>query len=296
MEPEDFFVFGSRSKVYDSSSSDDDDENVVPPRKARKKETRSRTPRFPMEAGSDKTARWRGKPELSTWSALLQHPEVGDETSPTGRKFRRKFRLPYSKFLDLLEQSKEYNPKWADKPPGEGHGKGPARHPFRIKALSVLRMLAKGLDYDDLEDITGISESSYKVFVPQYMHFLATVVYAREVKLPNPDENPFLEVFARLGFPGAYCCIDGVHLSWDNCPVKYRGIFTGKEQHPTLAFNVAALMSREIIHCSKWMPGGKNDKTQGMVCMFIVVTLYLLFTFSILIYSFIKFCFHSIKN
>ena len=75
------------------------------------------------------------------------------------------------------------------------------------------------------------------------------------------DHN--LAVFASLGFPGAYCSTDGVHVAWDACPSKLNALYFGKESYPTIAWNVSVSHSRLIIHVSQWCPGGKNDKTQA---------------------------------
>ena len=71
-----------------------------------------------------------------------------------------------------------------------------------------------------------------------------------------------MDVYTRIGFPGAYCETDGVHLDWNACPSSARPRFSGKEGYPTLAFNVSALHSREIIHVYGWVAGAVNDQTQ----------------------------------
>ena len=179
-------------------------------------------------------------------------------------KFRRKFRLPLDLVHDIVEQLGRERSDVADKPAGGGRGKGPARHPLIMKVLAALRHLAKGDDYESLEDASQISESTLKKFIPSFMNWFAKSVSPNWVKLPEGEAlQDSMAVYKRLGFPGAYCETDGVHLAWDACPSKWHAKFKGKEAYPTLAFNVSVLHSKWIIHTTTWVAGTVNDKTQA---------------------------------
>ena len=78
------------------------------------------------------------------WWSELQHPEVDDETSAAGRRFRHKFRLPYAMAMELVNEAQAVK-EFRDKPPGEGGGRGPPRHPLVLKVLAVLRHLCPAL-------------------------------------------------------------------------------------------------------------------------------------------------------
>ena len=71
------------------------------------------------------------------------------------------------------------------------------------------------------------------------------------------------KVYEKLGFPGACCSIDGVHVPIDRAPASQHHLFTGKEKFPSVAWNVAVLHTREVIHVSPWVGGATNDVTQG---------------------------------
>ncbi len=60
-----------------------------------------------------------------------------------------------------------------------------------------------------------------------------------------------MEVYARLGLPGAMGSMDCTHVNWDMCPVKLAHLCTGKSGKPTLAFEVVVDHSRRIHQCSK---------------------------------------------
>jgi len=46
-----------------------------------------------------------------------------------------------------------------------------------------------------------------------------------------------MDVYARLGFPGAWGSMDATHVWWNQCPVSFSNLCTGKEGYPTLTFN-----------------------------------------------------------
>lgn len=47
--------------------------------------------------------------EATTWGVLLKDPRIQDPSTPQGKLFRTRFRVPYPKFLELVEFSKENN-------------------------------------------------------------------------------------------------------------------------------------------------------------------------------------------
>jgi hypothetical protein len=118
----------------------------------------------------------------SPWWGLIRHPDVHDETSAAGRRFRRKFRMP-KVCVDALVHEASKNPNWVDKPAGAGHGRGPARAPLLLKVLAALSYLGKGCDMVDLEDLAHISESTLRVFIPAFLKWLAHDEFAKHVHL-----------------------------------------------------------------------------------------------------------------
>ena len=115
--------------------------------------------------------------------------------------------------VDALVHEASKNPKWADKPPGSGHGRGPARAPLLLKVLAALSYLGKGCDMVDLEDLAHISESTLKVFIPAFLKWLAHDEFAKHVHLPRGDAlDKAMDVYTRLGAPGACASADGVHV------------------------------------------------------------------------------------
>ena len=178
-------------------------------------------------------------------------------------KFRRKFRLPLTEVEKIVAEAQKV-PEFKDKPAGVGHGRGHGRHPLLLKVLAVLRCLGKGVDVEEVEDGAQISQYTLAPFLPAFIKWFAQVVVPREIRLPEGEQlDNSLAVYGRLGFPGAFCETDGVHLAWDACPSRLHALYNGKEHFPTVAFNTSVLHSTEIIFISDWCAGGKNDKTQA---------------------------------
>ena len=147
---------------------------------------------------------------------------------------------------------------------GVGHGKGAHAAPLSNKILACLRILGRGLDYDTVAWESGLSESLLKKFFPKFVQWLGVDVYADEVTVPSGELlQHALKVYAKHGYPGCMCSVDGVHVAWDCCPSGSRWEYTGKEGYPTLAFNVCVTHTREIIHVSGPVPGKTNDLTQA---------------------------------
>ena len=230
----------------------------------RKIETQPREGRFEYDFDEGDLRRWRLDSDASPWWTLIRHPQVYDESSRAAAKFRAKFRLPRKKVDMLMTQAVAEHPEWADKTLGQGCGRGASRCPLILKVLAVMRHLGKGLDPEAIEDGAHISASTIKSFIPPFLKWLSTTFYAAWVKLPEGAHlQRSLRVYEELGFPGAFCSADGVHVAWDRSPSKNNHLFVGKEGYATVAFVVCVLHSREIIHVDDAVPGAINDKTQA---------------------------------
>ena len=98
----------------------------APGRPGRKPRTQFKPqPRSGDPGAAEPMHRWRCHPERdSHWTVLIKNPFVYDESSYTGRKFRRKFRLP-KKLVDDLCELAQRKEAFMDKPSGPGSGKPP---------------------------------------------------------------------------------------------------------------------------------------------------------------------------
>ena len=128
--------------------------------------------------------------------------------TPIGKRFRRKFRVPKA-IVDGIVQRAQSVPKWTDKPAGPGHGRGGSRHPLVMKVLAALRRLAKGDDYESLEDASQLSETLLKSFIPEFIKWFKDTYYPEEVKLPTGPltDHPKSAHSRVLCFPAVPCCL-----------------------------------------------------------------------------------------
>jgi hypothetical protein len=177
-----------------------DEEIESPSRKRRARETHERVGRYDAEHESTHSlCKWRLNPEKSIWWEWLHHHDVADPKSATGRRFRRRFRVPYALYQRLLRDAQE-KPQFADKV----GGRGPPTQPLSMKLLAALRYLATGDTFDSLEDTAHISESTLRKFTFDFIDWVAVELYKVHVALPAGDDLDLnLEVYRRLGFPGA---------------------------------------------------------------------------------------------
>ena len=98
---------------------------------AKKKKKRKRVSRRRRA----RTVRRRGemKPEDFAWWKLLHHPDVADRTSTTGKTFRRRFRVTFDLFQQIVKVMK---PLMGIRECNNG---GVESIPFEIKVLACLR-------------------------------------------------------------------------------------------------------------------------------------------------------------
>ena len=149
--------------------------------------------RFPKPRSGDANAsvpidKWRRNPVRDChWNRLLQDPDVWNEATYSGQRFRRKFRLPRCLVRDL-EQMAQKLPQFQDKPAGMGKGRGPPRHPFIYKLLATLLMLGKGVDAETAAEAAQLGDSSVARYFHEICAWLGGAVFQEEVTLPEGEE------------------------------------------------------------------------------------------------------------
>ncbi len=197
--------------------------------KGKSKKCRPRT-----TSSTDSTPRpYRNDYSNSQWWRLIHHPLVGDITSTYGKQFRRRFRVPYPLFLDLLVKAKELGFK--DRPCSAANIYG---IPLELQILGVLRVLGRGTCFDGIEELTGGSAEAHRVFFHKFCSKFVEKYFNEFVYLPRTEEEKtaWATDYIRMGLPGAVGSTDCVHIKWERCPQGIQNLCTGKEGYPTLAF------------------------------------------------------------
>ena len=191
----------------------------------------------------------------SGWGLMLRHPNIQNPNSREAKIFRRRFRVPYILFRDILV------PLCKNK---QIFGVESYRNkiPVEFKILSSLRILARGVSVDDITESTNISESwlnkCFKLFVKNIaLHLKDEIIYFPE----NEELKETMRYYSKLGFPLAVGEMDCTHIYWNKCPQSLLNICTGKEKTPSIVFEVVGGPNRRIFHVSEAFFGSFNDKT-----------------------------------
>eukprot|EP00965_Chrysotila_dentata_P077109 2545892-Pleurochrysis_carterae.AAC.2 len=297
MEAEGTEVFSQRivallllAEAYDAD--DEDDGTVLVPGeqlpncKKRRQSAEHRHPRRGDLESSIPGERFRHPSHCSCWLRLLNHEETKIHGSFCAKRFCGLFRVTRQMFDELLEETRQSG-LFPTKVLGDST-RGPVPHPIDLKMLACLRYLTTGADFTVISEITSILESTLEIFFHKWMAFGAEKLYSKWGRVPETDSDinanervqltaPALTpsithlklahcpsssgVYNLLGFPGAVCSIDGVHVDWHTCPALQTYLHTGKGKKPTRAFNISVVPTRRILHVTPSHPGARNDKT-----------------------------------
>jgi hypothetical protein len=239
----------------------------------------------PRPGGSNQHG--RADYQSSLWARFLREneKELRRPGSNAALLFRRRFRVPYVIFLQLLEWTKAWHEK------GATDAFGRERIPTELKLLGVLRVLGRATCFDGIQELSGISVPTMCAFFHEFTSWFAkevswiclgslfilnshqkthvccvllwSQIYPKFVSPPKTKEE-LLEVstaYAAVGLPGAIGSMDVVHIAWCMCPAHLSNLCTGKEGYPTIGYNVVCDHSGRARETLKGSLGSFNDKT-----------------------------------
>ena len=216
---------------------------------------------------------WRYDASMSKWWGLLEDDTVDDEGSFTGRHFRRKFRITHKLFQYLLTTMRECRdtsvakgeePTFRDSEDRDRKGR-PRAQSLEMKLLASLRILASGCSFEDAAESANISMSCLRVFFHKWTAWMGVYLFPIHCSVAKGEDLAAdLEVYRRLGMPGAALSFDGVHVEC-YCPWSQNGQHEGKEGYPTRVFNASVNHSKCIRSCTASHPGTRNDKTLARI-------------------------------
>ena len=193
--------------------------------------------------------------------AYLLKPKVG--IIRFDRLFRRRFRMPYSSFIDLLNVIKSDHTfrRWHD---GNKDCVKKACSPIGLLLLGSLRYLGRGFTFDDLFEATGISEEVHRNFFHTFIKWGSSTLYNMYVKPPFSVEEAQQNSseYTMAGLNGAIGSMDGVHILMERCESQLANEHISHKMKQTArAFNVIVNNRRRILHCTKGYPCRLNDKS-----------------------------------
>jgi hypothetical protein len=124
-----------------------------------------------------------------------------------------------------------------------------------------LRILGRGSCADDMEEMSGVRESTCNAIFKKFTFGMVEHFFADTVKPPTGDRlRQVMNTYSRLGFPGAVGSIECTHILWSKCPVSITNLCKGKEKYPSLSFEAVVDHDGYIHSCTKGFFGTCTDK------------------------------------
>lgn len=190
----------------------------------------------------------------STWGKMLLNSEINNPNSNVSLKFRRRFRVPYKLFKEVIVPQCEENNIF--------EMKSNSTIPIEFRILIALRIMGRDSTGDDCEELSFVGEQTSRDIFKKFIKNYSTRFYDDYIKLPEKEMlNNVMETFRKLGFPGCFGSIDCTRVPWAQCPEDLRWLAVGKEGDPCISFETVVTHSRMCIHASIGFLGSYNDIT-----------------------------------
>jgi len=199
------------------------------------------------------------------WQVMLTQGTHLMETSKAGRQFRRKFRVPATLFEYIVSKVLRANmfPEY-DKNGSGTDGFGRPIPSLQVKILVVFRVLGSGCEFAAVYDGSKLDEFTARSFFHRFTEKFARSMYPIWVHPPRTEHalQQTLEIYRRLGLPGAIAGTDCFHLFWDRCPAQLKvDCRNGRYKRCTLVWSVSCDHHRWIYSISDPFNGCTSDKT-----------------------------------
>ena len=101
-------------------------------------------------------------------------------------------------------------------------------------------MSAKGCSFDAIAELSGMSIATMQIFFHQFWAKFNENFREEWIVYPTTavEAADTLEIYKRLGFPGAVGSVDCTHALWGRCPTQNQSAYSGKEEtHRSLRSN-----------------------------------------------------------
>jgi hypothetical protein len=145
---------------------------------------------------------------------------------------------------------------------------GLAPHRGFGRALAHVRAVAhprtgRGACFDDIEELTGISDSSLQAWHHKFTAAFVNAHRADWLRAPTPAElRDVMRVYATKGMTGACGSVDCTHVALGKSPAKHRNINIGRDGKPSLTYEAVVGPDRFFHSFSpEGGHGAQNDKT-----------------------------------
>ncbi|CAB1103804.1 unnamed protein product [Ectocarpus sp. CCAP 1310/34] len=195
----------------------------------------------------------------SAWAIMLREKEdaLADPTTKDARLFRRRFRMPYPIFLELVKEIKSAGWKGFTTDATDLGGRG-----TRPCIPVELKVLGRGNFFDDIPQLSFISEQTIQRVFHEFTQRFALEFFPKHVKFPQGAHlEEILREYKDVGFGGCAGSMDCTHIHYQSAPNSGRHSYVGKEGFATVAFEVVCDHKLRCLGVSKAFPGAMNDKT-----------------------------------
>ena len=218
-----------------------------------------------------KTRKNRARPDYrqSTWWRMLADGRCKDPETPEHQLFRRRFTVPFTMYADIVKKARDWGVFPKD---GDTDASGRPAVPLELKVLGALRYLGKGVCFDAIAELSGMSEQTAQNFFHKFWRRFVDEFKDQWIKYPTTAEEAkqSLEDYAALGYPGAVASVDVTHVGWAMCPARWANFYkNGKNKVPTVAYECAVSKRGRVLYVSDGHPGTRSDKAIAKTDIFV---------------------------
>lgn len=106
-----------------------------------------------------------------------------------------------------------------------------------------------------------MSEATAAATLQKFCRHFASELFDKHVHLPTgAHQDRAMAQYDRLGFTGAIGSTDSAHVRWGMCPHNLSSAYTGKEEFPTIAYQVTVDRSGRCLGVTGGFTGATDAK------------------------------------
>eukprot|EP00918_Siedleckia_nematoides_P059746 GHVU01130243.1.p1 GENE.GHVU01130243.1~~GHVU01130243.1.p1 ORF type:complete len:470 (-),score=54.29 GHVU01130243.1:3559-4968(-) len=130
-----------------------------------------------------------------------------------------------------------------------------------LQMTAALRWLAYGSSCDSLDEYLQLGESTVSAACRAFCTAVVTLYERDFLRFPTPAEVATLTATNEKlwGLPGMVGSIDCAQLGWKNCPIAWKGQYSGRSGKPTMVLQVLADNDLFIRAADFGTAGSNND-------------------------------------
>ena len=195
------------------------------------------------------------------WSVYMSQGPHSDDKSREGKEFRKRFRVPWSLYDDLLKRIRSDDRLSILRTKKDGLGREGI--PMEILVLICFRLLGRYPLLDELTELTKVSQASISRYFDVFCRVYSDIIFPEVVRVPQSDEEVHNSMYPyeRAGLPGCIASLDCVHVEWGAAPWSMRNLLnnTKNGKSKTMVFQVAVDNKRKILNVAGAFHGTMHD-------------------------------------